>query len=327
MSRRFLLAVFAAAALITGGASAKPILSSTAGYAVENGDVNGDWQFDIGDPIYLLAHLFAGGAAPVELAYCGAEAAAVRNGDTNGDRFLDIGDAVLLLDYLYAQGRDPVAACAAVKGGGATPRVAPPNSNAFGLSLAEWSETYWRWNYGGADPAQGMLGRTLLMPMPSGTPMGGNWVWDDPTLVVGSIDVTLKPGTSFVIPQFAWIGERYEGYPTVADDLMFPSDEMLASVSVNLTLDGRPIVTEANEAAFYVPPTPFDPIVAYSTPSSYGSVAAIEFQGCATVFPPLPVGTHVLHLYEPYIHAPNSGLPYNVGTIYDNTWNITVTPK
>lgn len=331
MTRRFWLAAIAAVALVAGGAYADPIVSSVAGYAIDNGDVNGDWQMDIGDPIYLLGHLFGGGPAPVELAYCGAAPSAMRNGDTNGDGYLDVGDAVSLLSYLYGDGQEPVAACEAVKGAGNVPRVAPPHSNAFGMSLAEWSEAYWRWNYGGAKPAEGMVGKTMLLPMPVGEEGGGSWTPDDPMLLVGSIDVTMRPGTSFVIPQFAWIGERYAdpAFPDKPDDLMFPDDVMLASVDIDLTLDGRSIMTNQNKAAFYVPTTPFDPIVTYSAPTSYFSVAAIAFQGCAVVFPPLPVGTHVLHLYEPYTHSSTDALfpYYDVGVIYDNTWNITVTPK
>jgi hypothetical protein len=67
----------------------------------------------------------------------------------------------------------------------------------------------------------------------------------------------------------------------------------------------------------------------YPTPSSYGSVGAVGFQGAGAVFHPLPPGTHVIHLYERLritsneIDIPN----YQLGVIYDNTFNITVVPR
>ncbi|MBI4606863.1 MAG: hypothetical protein HY721_33275 [Planctomycetes bacterium] len=65
-------------------------------------------------------------------------------------------------------------------------------------------------------------------------------------------------------------------------------------------------------------------MIVYPAPSSYGSVAAIAFQGNGIVSPPLPVGEHVLKLYEPYIV--DDVLGFSFGVIYDNTWKITVAP-
>jgi hypothetical protein len=93
----------------------------------------------------------------------------------------------------------------------------------------------------------------------------------------------------------------------------------LGGAQPRLTIDGRTVISDANKAAFYIPATPFDPIVVYPTPSSYGSVAAISFQGVGVVGQPLSVGRHVIHLYEPLIF-PALGL----GLIYDNIWIVTV---
>ncbi len=327
MRGKFFGVLVMAVALGAGGVWATPpavSLSSVAGYAIDNGDINGDWQIDIADPISLLVHLFANGASPVELAYCGAEPAAVANGDANGDGYMDIGDAVRLLDYLWGSGPAPAQACPAARRGGGTPRVAPPHSRAFGLSLAEWSEVYWRWFLTGADPEEAVLGRTMLLPMPAGEYVSGSWTPDDPALLVGSVDVVLGLGTSFTIPQFAWISETYDpalGYP---DDTPIPDDMMLACVSPRLTLDGALIMSDGNKDEFYVGATYFDPIIMYSEPTEYGSIGAIAFQGCSAVFPPLPPGEHVLHLYEPYVVDDVMGFTF--GVIYNNTWNITVAP-
>lgn len=103
----------------------------------------------------------------------------------------------------------------------------------------------------------------------------------------------------------------------------------LKRVSICLTIDGEKVITDDNKAAFYIPPTPFDPIVVYPSPSSYGSIAAVFFQGVGFLGTPLPVGEHVIHLYEPYILFPGDypGLPGGLGLIYDNTWVVKVVPK
>lgn len=51
------------------GLAAEPTQSW--GFALENGDANGDEQRDLSDGIYILGHLFLGGPAPLPLAHCG----------------------------------------------------------------------------------------------------------------------------------------------------------------------------------------------------------------------------------------------------------------
>ena len=85
--------------------------------AIENGDTNGDGRRDLSDGIYLLLHLFLGGAAPVsgscpELPPCLVpQIVVVENGDTNGDSRRDVADAVTLLEWLFRAGRPPVPLC------------------------------------------------------------------------------------------------------------------------------------------------------------------------------------------------------------------------
>jgi hypothetical protein len=62
------------------------------------GEVNGDTQRDIGDPIAVLGYLFSGMGEPPCLAAA----------DANGDDTVDIADAIYLLAYLFSQGPDPV---------------------------------------------------------------------------------------------------------------------------------------------------------------------------------------------------------------------------
>jgi hypothetical protein len=154
--------------------------------------------------------------------------------------------------------------------------------------------------------------------------VSGDGTPESPALLRGFIEVTLKAGTPFVIPQFAWIAERYDPALGIPDDPSFPDDVLLAGVSPNMTLDGAVIMSDAIEAQHYVPATEFDPIVVYPAPSSYGSIAALTFQGTGIVSPPLSVGEHILTLYEPYVI--DDVLGFSFGVIYDNTWKIIVMP-
>lgn len=193
--------------------------------------------------------------------------------------------------------------------------VAPPHSKAYGKSLTEWLSIFWRWQLTGSNPAESVVDGVQLLPLPAGDLISGAGTPEDPALYRGHVELTLDSETPFVLPEAAWTVERYlDG----SDDPSFSADVFLSAVSPRLTIDGRLVMSDANEAAFYVPPTPLDPIVVYPAPTSYGSVATIAFQSIGIVGRPLPVGVHTIHLYEPYI------LPGYFGTIFDNTWTITV---
>jgi hypothetical protein len=68
-----------------------PTLDADLGRAFIRGDANNDGSVDIADQVFLLAHLFQGGPAPVCL-----DAA-----DANDDESVDVSDAVFLQLYLF----------------------------------------------------------------------------------------------------------------------------------------------------------------------------------------------------------------------------------
>lgn len=197
------------------------------------------------------------------------------------------------------------------------PRVIQPGSNAYGKTLTGWLGAYWRWAYGtGQDMNQSMVGKVQFMPLPTGVEVPGS----APPIYKGHLEITLRPGTPFVLPLVGLVGERYSCWPSCADDSPLPDAQLLAGVQPVLTIDGSTIVSDANKTDFYVPYTPFDPVVTYPVPTDYGAVAAIHFQSIGVVSPPLSVGKHVIHLVERYT------TPW-WDIVYDNTWNVTVTPK
>jgi hypothetical protein len=206
----------------------------------------------------------------------------------------------------------------AVAGGGA-PRIAPPGSHAYGKTLTEWQTAYWRWFLGSdQDPAQSMVGNVKLMPNPD-QDFSGSGTPEDPLRVVGDLEITLRPGTPFVLPLVAIYGERYNN-GTPDDDPVDYADR-LDTISMHLTIDGRTVVSDANQGAFYVPATDFDPPVVYPEPTAYGSVAAIWLLGAGIVSPPLSVGQHVIRLDGTDI------VPGVYSVIFQNTWYVTVSPR
>src|SRR5262249_16862837 len=127
---------------------------------------------------------------------------------------------------------------------GEPPRVVSPDKYYHGKTLAEWLTTYWRWFQSGANPAQGQVGSVQLLPLPAGDMISGSGTPADPALLKGRLEITLQPGTSFVLPAFALTGESYNnGTP---DDTPLPDATVLAGVHPNLMIDGKSILSDAN---------------------------------------------------------------------------------
>lgn len=126
--------------------------SVEAGFALDNGDTNGDGYRDLSDGVYLLGYLYSGGPAPVPLAQCAGWDADVDNGDVNGDGMRDVSDAVSFLNWLYSGTAEPVSPCGSVlalAGGGgwhgSVPRIIPPQVRAYGRTYAELAGAWWSW--------------------------------------------------------------------------------------------------------------------------------------------------------------------------------------
>jgi hypothetical protein len=62
------------------------------------GDVNSDWNVDVGDVVYLINYLYRHGLDPVPT---------LQAGDVNCDSMVDVGDVVYLINYLFKSGPAP----------------------------------------------------------------------------------------------------------------------------------------------------------------------------------------------------------------------------
>jgi len=209
----------------------------------------------------------------------------------------------------------------------ATAHTAPPNSKAFGKSLADWTSTYFIPGFSGS-PID--TGHVSLLPLPAGTPVGGTGTSTDPVTVVGQLNVSLKTGTPFVLPVAVWFGEKYDPATGLPDDAPLSASVFTGS-NVLVKVDGVAVIDSHrdNLARWYVAPQYYDPPITYPEPTSYGSIAANFVQGLAFVNRPLSKGVHTLTLESEIItFVPNyygPGLNLDIGVKFRNSWTITVT--
>jgi len=191
--------------------------------------------------------------------------------------------------------------------------AAPKNIGvkAFGKTLGEWMALHVGRSLWAAVEVEkpDQVGNVKLMPIPDGEYQGGAGTVDDPAVFEGQLDVTLKSGTAFVLPVTGWIAWTYPtdwGWP---DDPPLPVSTFSGTVSV----DGRPVAVKYFEPTYFDEPIP----VAGWPDGTY----AIFVQGLGVVHEPLSVGCHTMELESSFI-SPEVGQ----GSIYHNTWDITVVP-
>ena len=215
----------------------------------------------------------------------------------------------------------------------AAAKASPPQSSAYGKTLAQWMQIYWTWAFGGGSD---QVGRVKLLGIPSETYLGGSFTYADPGILAGHLDVTLPPGTPFVLPAVAWSLERYAhpvpGYP---DDPPIPAEYFTdpSKAVVQVYLDGKAVMdsTKASVAPYYFGLVPLN--VTYPAPTSYGSIGAIGIQGVGAVYEPLSVGVHTLTLKDVQRIPPDPAFlntdlyPAGSGVVFENSWTIRVSPK
>jgi hypothetical protein len=181
----------------------------------------------------------------------------------------------------------------------------PGGSHAYGKTLAEWEDIYWRWYYGGLTlPTDGngnaVVGHVVMMPQPNSSP--------------GHLDVTLSSGQPFVLPLWVLLGTDYtDGTPP---DPFVPVS-VFETLQLALVIDGQTVVNSSNQMEYFSkftlqPPVPLD----FPPVNSL-----IWFEGIGTVHTPLSVGTHTIKL-----DAVNTEPAFGGIFEYHNTWTVTVRP-
>jgi len=189
---------------------------------------------------------------------------------------------------------------------------APAGSTAFGKTLAQWQDIYWRWTYGGLSgptDANGnavVNGNVVLLPLPNapgdGTPE--------------HLNVTLNSGQAFVLPLWVLLGNSYsDGAPN--DPLVDAT--VFQTLEITLQIDGVTVLDAANYMQFYSE-FYFAPVI--TLPAAFAPYAGIIWhQGIGTVHSAFSPGTHTIKL-----DAKNTQAAFGSFFEYHNTWTVTVQP-
>jgi hypothetical protein len=280
--------------------------SGVVGFALDNGDVNGDLARDVSDPIYLLAHLFLGGPEAAPLAHCGAQAPLVRNGDANGDGNLDVSDPIRLLGWLFDSAPAPLHPC----GDGAgtarnpNPRVIPLHARPYGASYGEWTGRWWQWA-GSVPAAVNPVTDTTGEHCDEG--QSGS-VWFLAGTFGGGVEraCTVPPGKALFVPMLNFSADNFV---CVDPDGTLSFDELAAlaagfmDLAANLALevDGVALADVASYRAASPEPydvvLPEDDVFAAVCPDSYPRVIPSIGEGYYVMLAPLSAGEHTVHLH------------------------------
>jgi hypothetical protein len=177
--------------------------------------------------------------------------------------------------------------------------------------LDKFADLHFRWLVGNItlptdQNGNAVEGGTVLMPLPNapgdGTP--------------ASINVTLKLGQSFFLPLLGLPGTSYNDGS--APDPFVDFEVLKSNLTLQLKIDGRAVLEEADALEDFYTQFYFDPPIPYVFPPLE---AIIYLQAVGVLHKPLPAGTHVITLDEKVDPIPIFG-----GVEYHNTFIVTVLP-
>jgi hypothetical protein len=192
-------------------------------------------------------------------------------------------------------------------------KIAPPNSDSGGASLAEWELRWEDAYYFGGDH----FGHAFF-PIRAGDweTISGTGTFADPLQRVGNADFSLAPGTSIYIP---FVVITLEIYDDGTQDDLLPRDWFGPKVGVDKVLiDGQEVIDATNAQEFYIDsiyPAP----VYYPSPTDYGAVAGYRDQGFGALIKPLSKGSHTVTM-QYHVLVPE----WNYGHLVQSTLHITV---
>jgi hypothetical protein len=172
--------------------------------------------------------------------------------------------------------------------GGQSPLL-PPNANFRGTSYDVWNAQWVAWNV-----ATGLGGQDLPDTVAKVRYLPGAF---GPGTYTG--EFTIAPGTAIVFPSLWAFGELYEdgSFDDPAEfgpiiQLFYETSFIEASFDGQIVLHG--LASDLPEYQFGI--TEFEEPIYFEETNDHGAVAAIWTAGLGSIYGPMPVGTHTLHL-------------------------------
>jgi hypothetical protein len=293
--------------------------TSGVGYALANGDVNGDLTVTIQDPVSLIQYLMGGRCAPVPLALCAGNAPRVKNGDINGDGRINMADVIRLLCWLFGGGHPPVAPCSDPS----APRVVPAAAEPYGMSYGEWSGAWWQWTFSIPAASHPLLENGGCDTGQSGPVwfLGGSFTGAQ----VVTRACTVPAGTAIFFPIITSECSTVEPPPYHGDNeaelLACASSYLSDEDTLSCTIDGKAVKNLRSSFRVDSPLFDFtlpaeDNLLGLPGVTSGSSVSS----GYWIMLAPLSVGDHVVYFSGMY-----GGGPY-VGFSQDVTYTLTIVP-
>ncbi len=310
MRAPFRIGGFALAWLVSGVFSENLEATEVVGYALENGDTNGDLTRDLSDGIYALSNLFLGGPSPVPLATCSGRTPAVRNGDTNGDGSLDVSDIVGLFNWLFSSGPAPVSSCGDGLAGnaGTNPRVVPTHASPYGTSYEQLAADFWTWmwtaplaEHPGLDETGEFcdVGQSGNIWFLGGVPPAGGGTFER--------SCTVPAGTALFFPPINISLHCPLPFESVEDLRRFAAEFPDHIVELEVTVDGTPLENlfdyRVQSEVYHLPPSEL--LDSMGVPPFCTGTPAIA-DGFYLLLAPLAAGHHVVQykvVGEPFVHS------------------------
>ena len=190
--------------------------------------------------------------------------------------------------------------------------VLPPESHAYGRTLAQWNDLYTRWAFGDATLPTDANGNAVVNDVV---------LWPTPLLLIqssGHSDVTINSGEAFMMPVYGWLGTSYlDGTP---DDTYLRLTDFIHN-SLTVKIDGVTVINNANKLNFFTE-FHFRPQIPLPQPDFYPFNGIIYEQSIGFVHTPLTPGKHKISV-DASIYFPDSNPTF--GPVeWHYTWSVTV---
>jgi hypothetical protein len=226
------------------------------------------------------------------------------------------------------------AALSATPAPAADPGVAPPNSNPYGRSYAEWSARHWQWLFSIPAGEHPLADLADVDEFQSGQVwfLGGTFssVEVGPGVILGSAERTgtIPPGKALFFPLVDVEGSTLEGNGDTEAELRDYAESIADHIvpgSLFLEIDGRRVKNlidyRVQSPLFTFGPLPEDNV--FGDPDLEGATSPVVSDGVFAMLRPLSVGTHTIR-FGGAIDLSDMGGPL---FIQDIKYTITVRPR
>ncbi len=195
------------------------------------------------------------------------------------------------------------------KGNAGNSNVMPPQSHPYGLSYAEWAESYWQWAQAGGTNDSAQSGPVWFLASAPFSPVPG---------AATARTITIPAGTSLFGPALSFFNNNEGVIPPLSEEELLEEANAIwdgVATGTACIIDGVPVkgLADPQGTAYFVETGLY--INPFTVPGPTEEVAV----GAFLMIKPLPVGQHTVRLVGSIEPAPGVVLTKDV------TYTVTVT--